>query len=69
MGISVHQFNAIPDTSIHEMNQNASSLGSDASSITLLPESGQSTLEVSSVNIPPDQMRMIININALISEV
>ncbi|KAF5452594.1 hypothetical protein F2P56_027571 [Juglans regia] len=56
------------DASIHEFDQNASSLGSDASSVNLLPENGQSTLEVSSVNIPPDQMRMINNISALISE-
>ncbi|KAG7991664.1 hypothetical protein I3843_02G088900 [Carya illinoinensis] len=56
------------DASIHEMDQNASSLGSDASSVNLLPENGQSTLEVSSVNIPPDQMRMINNISTLISE-
>ncbi|KAG6664590.1 hypothetical protein CIPAW_02G103800 [Carya illinoinensis] len=56
------------DASFHEMDQNASSLGSDASSVNLLPENGQSTLEVSSVNIPPDQMRMINNISTLISE-
>ncbi|XP_062166568.1 protein BLISTER isoform X2 [Alnus glutinosa] len=56
------------EPSIHETHQTASSLGSDASSVSLLPENGQSTLEVSSVNIPSDQMRMIQNINAIISE-
>lgn len=57
------------DASIHETHEAASSLESDASNISLLPENGQSTLEFSSVNIPSDQMRMIQNINALISEV
>ncbi|XVF29230.1 hypothetical protein REPUB_Repub15cG0103100 [Reevesia pubescens] len=38
----------------------------DASSLSLLPEDGQ--FEASSVYIPPDQMRMIQNINSLISE-
>ncbi|KAG6668494.1 protein BLISTER-like [Carya illinoinensis] len=56
------------DVSIHETDQNASSLVSDTSSVSLLPQNGQSTLEVSSVNVPPDQMRMIQNINTLISE-
>lgn len=40
----------------------------DASVSTSLPETGQMNLEVSSTNIPLDQMRMIQNINALISE-
>ncbi|XP_022722834.1 protein BLISTER-like isoform X2 [Durio zibethinus] len=40
--------------------------GNDASSLSLLPEDGQ--FEASSVYIPTDQMRMIQNINALISE-
>ncbi|KAK9991621.1 hypothetical protein SO802_026606 [Lithocarpus litseifolius] len=57
------------DASIRETHEAASSLESDASNISLLPENGQSTLEFSSVNIPSDQMRMIQNINALISEV
>ncbi|KAM3708430.1 hypothetical protein ACJW31_02G095900 [Castanea mollissima] len=57
------------DASIHETHEAASSLESDASNISLLPENGQSTLEFSSWNIPSDQMRMIQNINALISEV
>ncbi|XVF38107.1 hypothetical protein REPUB_Repub20aG0069900 [Reevesia pubescens] len=38
----------------------------DASGLSLLPEDGQ--FEVSSVCIPPDQLRMIQNINSLISE-
>ncbi|XP_041025215.1 protein BLISTER-like [Juglans microcarpa x Juglans regia] len=56
------------DVSIHETDQNASSLVSDASSVSLLPQNGQSTPEVSYVNVLPDQMRMIQNINTLISE-
>uniref|UniRef100_A0A2N9I2R2 Uncharacterized protein n=1 Tax=Fagus sylvatica TaxID=28930 RepID=A0A2N9I2R2_FAGSY len=56
------------DASIDERHETASSLESDASNVALLPENGQSTLEFSSVNIPSDQMRMIQNINALISE-
>ncbi|TYJ45094.1 hypothetical protein E1A91_A02G031900v1 [Gossypium mustelinum] len=38
----------------------------DTSSLSLLPEDGG--FEVSSVHIPPDQIRMIQNINSLISE-
>ncbi|KAL6191917.1 hypothetical protein ACLB2K_038306 [Fragaria x ananassa] len=38
------------------------------SSFPMLPENGQSSFEVSSVNIPPDQMRTIDNINTLVSE-
>ncbi|KAK8980521.1 hypothetical protein V6N11_081986 [Hibiscus sabdariffa] len=38
----------------------------DASSLSLLPEDGQ--VEAASVYIPPDEMRMIQNINFLISE-
>uniref|UniRef100_A0A2N9J2E1 Uncharacterized protein n=1 Tax=Fagus sylvatica TaxID=28930 RepID=A0A2N9J2E1_FAGSY len=56
------------DASIDERHETASSLESDASNVAMLPENGQSTLEFSSVNIPSDQMRMIQNINALISE-
>lgn len=41
----------------------------DTSSFSMLPENGQSSFEVSSVNIPPDQMRTIDNINTLVSEV
>jgi hypothetical protein len=66
---SLIQFNSITDASIDERHETASSLESDASNVALLPENEQSTLEFSSVNIPSDQMRMIQNINALISEV
>ncbi|KAA3480546.1 myosin-11-like isoform X3 [Gossypium australe] len=41
-------------------------ISNDASSLSLLPEDGQ--FEAASVYIPPDQMRMIQNINCLISE-
>ncbi|GMY26934.1 protein BLISTER isoform X3 [Fagus crenata] len=56
------------DASIDERHETASSLESDASNVALLPENGHSSLDFSSVNIPSDQMRMIQNINALISE-
>ncbi|XP_050372278.1 protein BLISTER [Argentina anserina] len=49
-----------PDTVDQEMR--------DASSFSMLPENGQSSFDVSSVNIPPDQMRTIDNINTLVSE-
>lgn len=48
-------------------DETASHLASDASNFLLLPESRQFNFE-DFVNIPPDQMRMIENINALISE-
>lgn len=41
----------------------------DASSFQMLPENGESSSDVSSVNIPPDQIRTIENINTLVSEV
>ena len=41
----------------------------EASSLSLVPETVHSSSGVSPVNIPHDQMRMIENINALISEV
>ncbi|KAE8712455.1 hypothetical protein F3Y22_tig00110257pilonHSYRG00188 [Hibiscus syriacus] len=41
-------------------------ISNDASTASLLPENGG--FEVSSVYIPPDQMRMIQNINSMISE-
>ena len=69
MFFSLIQFNSITDASIDERHETASSLESDASNVALLPENGQSSLDFSSVNIPSDQMRMIQNINALISEV
>ncbi|KAL6970635.1 hypothetical protein U1Q18_030329 [Sarracenia purpurea var. burkii] len=51
-----------------EMHSTAPVLGSDSSSSFLLPEDRQSNLEVSYLNVPPDQMRTIQNINTLISE-
>lgn len=59
---------ASPNTSNQEINA-ASLVGSDSPSFPMLPESSQSNLEVSSAYIPLDQMRMIENINTLISEV
>lgn len=50
------------------MHDTVSHAGTDMSSSLLLPENGQLE-EVLAVNIPSDQMRMIQNINALISEV
>lgn len=51
----------IPDTLGKEIR--------DASSFQMLPEIGESSFDVSSVNIPPDQIRTIENINTLVSEV
>ncbi|XP_039071134.1 protein BLISTER-like isoform X2 [Hibiscus syriacus] len=51
------------DTTSDDKDLNTSN---DASTLSLLPEDGG--FEVSSVYIPPDQMRMIQNINSLISE-
>ncbi|XP_028068494.1 protein BLISTER-like [Camellia sinensis] len=59
---------ATADTSNQEMNSAAPFLKSEASSSSLLPENRQFNLEVSSLNIPVDQMKMIQNINTLISE-
>uniref|UniRef100_A0A5B7B7R9 BLISTER n=1 Tax=Davidia involucrata TaxID=16924 RepID=A0A5B7B7R9_DAVIN len=56
------------DPSSLEMHSTAPLLGSNASSSPLLPDNRQFDLEVFSLNIPPDQMRMIQNINTLISE-
>lgn len=52
-----------------EMDSTAPHLRSDASGSFLLPEGGQFDLQVSYLNIPPDQTRTIHNINTLISEV
>lgn len=49
-----------------EINDNDAEASSSSS---LVPETRRSSLGVSPVNIPHDQMRMIENINALISEV
>ncbi|KAE8694864.1 hypothetical protein F3Y22_tig00110769pilonHSYRG00030 [Hibiscus syriacus] len=51
------------DAAIDDREMNSSN---NASSLSLLPEDGQ--FEAPSVSIPPDQMRMIHNINSLISE-
>lgn len=52
------------NTSNPEINDNAA----EASSLSLVPETSRSSFGVSPVNIPHDQMRMVANINALISE-
>lgn len=59
----------VPDTSGWEMRDDSSLGGSDASTFPMLPSNGHPNLEVSSGYMPPDQIRMIQNINALISEV
>ncbi|GMP51469.1 hypothetical protein CsSME_00017686 [Camellia sinensis var. sinensis] len=59
---------ATSDTSNQEMHSTAPFLRSKASSSSLLPENRQFNLEVSSLNIPVDQMKTIQNINTLISE-
>ena len=59
----------IPDTSIREMRDESSLSGNVASSFPMVPSNGHSNLDVSSGYMPPDQIRMIQNINALISEV
>ncbi|CAL5337321.1 unnamed protein product [Camellia sinensis] len=59
---------ASADTSNQEMHSTAPFLRSEASSSSLLPENRQFNLEVSSLNIPVDQMKTIQNINTLISE-
>ncbi|KAL6292351.1 hypothetical protein ACE6H2_000493 [Prunus campanulata] len=51
---------AIPDTLGQERD--------DASSFPILPASGQPNFDISSVNLPHDQMRTIENIHTLISE-
>ncbi|KAK9287791.1 hypothetical protein L1049_016231 [Liquidambar formosana] len=59
---------ATPYNSNPEMHNTASLFPSDASSFSMLPENGQVNPEISSASIPSDQMRMIQNINGLISE-
>ncbi|CAK8570650.1 unnamed protein product [Lathyrus sativus] len=51
-----------------EINDNAAIRDAGTSSLSAVPETTHSSFGVSSVNIPHDQMRMIENINALISE-
>ncbi|KAF5736683.1 hypothetical protein HS088_TW14G00833 [Tripterygium wilfordii] len=52
----------------NQETQGPSNVGSEAEGLPLLHEHGLLDLEASSTHIPPDQMRMIQNINALISE-
>jgi len=59
----------IPVTSSQETHGTSSVPRSDATDFPMLPENGQSNLEASSVYIPSDQMRMIQNINTILSEV
>uniref|UniRef100_A0A6M2F631 Uncharacterized protein n=1 Tax=Populus davidiana TaxID=266767 RepID=A0A6M2F631_9ROSI len=67
---STEDLGVIPETSGQETHDAASFPGSGASDFLNLPGSGsgQLNLEASSVYIPPDQMRMIQNINTIISE-
>lgn len=51
-----------------EINDNAAVRDSETSSLSVVPETTHSSFGVSPVNIPHDQMRVIENINALISE-
>lgn len=60
---------AIPCTSNQETNDATSLVGSNTPSFLMLPEIGPSNVEALSVYIPSDQMRMIENINILVSEV
>ncbi|XP_024019759.1 protein BLISTER [Morus notabilis] len=57
----------ITDTSSQETSD-ASVVGTDASSSPMLPLNGYSTAEASFAILPPEQSRMIQNINTLISE-
>lgn len=68
MSTSTEDLDVIPDHSNQEIRDTASLMESDTPSFPVLPGNGQSILVDSSVNIPPDQMRMIENINTLISE-
>lgn len=57
----------ITGTSSQEV-RDASVVGTDASSSSMLPLNGFSPIEASFANLPPEQTRMIQNINTLISE-
>ncbi|KAJ6769180.1 PROTEIN BLISTER [Salix koriyanagi] len=65
---STEDLGDIPETSGQETHDAASFPGSDASDLLNLPDNGQLNLEASSLYIPPDQMRMIQNIDTIISE-
>ncbi|KAF7837380.1 Protein BLISTER [Senna tora] len=56
------------DASATSSNQEMHDSAADSSSLSLVPEVGDSTFGFSPANIPHDQMRLIENINALISE-
>ncbi|CAL5428074.1 unnamed protein product [Camellia sinensis] len=68
LGGSMRMMQMLQRTSNQEMHSTAPFLRSEASSSSLLPENRQFNLEVSSLNIPVDQMKTIQNINTLISE-
>ncbi|CAN8258289.1 unnamed protein product [Cochlearia groenlandica] len=62
---------AVSDTMPESSNQETDStalLESDSSNTTIIPETGQLTLEGFSLSVPSDQMRVIHNINTLIAE-
>ncbi|XP_011041489.1 PREDICTED: uncharacterized protein LOC105137449 [Populus euphratica] len=65
---STEDLEDIPVTSSQETHGTSSVPRSDATDFPMLPENSQSNLEASSVCIPPDQMRMIQNINTILSE-
>ncbi|KAJ6719316.1 PROTEIN BLISTER [Salix purpurea] len=65
---STEDLDDIPETSSQETHGTSSVPRSDATDVLMLPENGQSILEASSVYIPPDQMRMIQNIDTILSE-
>uniref|UniRef100_A0A6N2N7W3 Coenzyme F420 hydrogenase/dehydrogenase beta subunit N-terminal domain-containing protein n=1 Tax=Salix viminalis TaxID=40686 RepID=A0A6N2N7W3_SALVM len=65
---STEDLDDIPETSSQETHGTSSVPRSDATDVLMLPENDQSVLEASSVYIPSDQMRMIQNINTILSE-
>ena len=58
----------VSNSSNTELNDNAAVRDAETSSLSVAPETTRSSSGVSPVNIPHDQMRVIENINALISE-
>ncbi|XP_038906867.1 protein BLISTER isoform X2 [Benincasa hispida] len=66
MATSTEDLDTSPSTSNHEVKDGESLTENDTSGTPMLLENA--TTEVSSVIIPPDHMRMIHNINALIAE-
>ncbi|KAJ7979745.1 BLISTER protein [Quillaja saponaria] len=59
---------AVATNSNQEMHDSDAGLDGDASGFPLLNENGHPAIGVSFVDIPPDQLKIIENINALISE-